>query len=154
MKAALLMGTNIWILLLFTGRELKLPLRLSSPPLPLSSAVVFSADYRAVAVRGHYPPLSSLLPMWWQALKKSFTQLEAQGPQTSEACARPLDTNHADVYSIVSLLLSLPFPPSSPPFLLSLCFFFPPLHFDTPSPALSESLAVHLKPGFTAGKHS
>lgn len=59
--------------------------------------------------------------MWWQAPEKPFTQLEARRPQSSEACARPLDTNHADV----QFCLFTPLPPS-PSLFPSLSAFFPP----------------------------
>lgn len=93
--------------------------------------------------------------MWWQAPEKPFTQLEAQRPQSSQACARPLDTNHANV----QFCLFTPLPPSPSlfpslsaffPSLLALPLLFPLLHFDTPS--LSKSLVVHLKSVFTAGQ--
>lgn len=117
------METNTLILLSFKMLDLKLQLGLFS--LCLWWSGVFSTDYRAVAVGGHYPPPSSLLPMWWQALKKSFTQLEAQGPQTSEACARPpWHEPHRCVQ--YCLFTSLPPIPSLFPSFLALPLFFSP----------------------------
>lgn len=115
------METNTLILLSFKMLDLMLQLGLS---VSLFGGV-FSTDYRAVAVGGHYPPPSSLLPMWWQALKKSFTQLEAQGPQTSEACARPpWHEPHRCVQ--YCLFTSLPPIPSLVPSFLALRLFFSP----------------------------
>lgn len=145
------METNTLILLSFKMLDLKLQLGLS---LCVSGGVecfllitgrLLSEDIT------HLPAASSQCDdKLWRNPSHSW---KLRGPRLQRRAPGPLDTNHTDVYSIVSLLLSLPFPPSSPPFSLCLCFF-PPLHFDTPSLALSESLAVHLKSGFTAGKHS
>jgi len=100
------------------NKQLKVAQTLSPSPLfSLQCGVVLSAGYGAVAVGGYEPPACSLLPNWWQAPEKPFTQLAAQGGPSLQRRAPGPSTQTTPMYNFVSLLLSLPFPPPSTPYL-------------------------------------
>lgn len=102
------------------NKQLKVAQTLSPSPLfSLQCGVVLSAGYGAVAVGGYEPPACSLLPNWWQAPEKPFTQLAAQGGPSLQRRAPGPSTNHPDV----QFCLFAPVPPIPSPFhSLSACF--------------------------------
>ena len=125
--------------------ELKLNIRLSLHLLCYLFSAVYSADYGAVADISRPHAASSRCDDKLQRNPSHSWKL--RGPGLQRRAPGP-STRTTPMYSFVCLLLSLPFPPSSPPFPLpspSASVFFPLLHFDTPS--LSKSLTVHLKSG-------